>query len=113
MKFKSIEKAKTELVEAIITQHEALINRDDKTQEKYIKKAFKIDKYIKENFDLKEMKDLLEHNDLGVKSWVANMLLPVYEDISIQLLNDISNGENSHYSYNAKMMLFNWKRKKT
>ena len=89
MKFENIEEAKKELVEAIIIQHKALLDRDDKTQEKNIKKAFKIDKYIKENFDLREMKDLLGHQDLGVRSWIANMLLPLYEDICLEILDQI------------------------
>ncbi|GAB1858740.1 hypothetical protein MHTCC0001_35800 [Flavobacteriaceae bacterium MHTCC 0001] len=110
MKFKNIEEAKKDLVETIIVQHKALLDRDDKTQEKNIKKAFKIDKYIKENFDLNEMKDLLEHEDLGVRSWVANMLLPLYEDISLEILDQIYKQNIRFISMGARAMYCKWKK---
>ena len=111
MKFKNLEDAKKSLVEAILMEYIATLTDDDKIQEKSIKKAYKINDYIKKNFDLKEMKDLLNHDIPKVQIWVANMLLPIYEDIATKLLDDIRKKEIPHCSYNAEMMMFNWKRK--
>ncbi|GAB1858739.1 hypothetical protein MHTCC0001_35790 [Flavobacteriaceae bacterium MHTCC 0001] len=112
MKFKNIKEAKKDLVEAILKEYIGTLTDNDKLQENSIKKAYKIDNYIKGNFDLKEMKDLLNHDIPKVQIWIANMLLPIYEEAAIKLLDDISKRNIPHCSYNAEMMLFNWKRKK-
>ncbi|WP_271782255.1 hypothetical protein [Aquimarina algiphila] len=108
MHFENIDLAKKKLIGSIISQHKAELNGDDKTQERDIKKAFKIDKYIKKNFDLKEMKDLLEHPDAGVRSWVANMLLPIYEDICLKILDDIYKQDIRFISMSARAMFCTW-----
>lgn len=108
MYFENIDLAKKELIEAILSQHKALLDDDDKTQERNIKRAFKIDEYIKRNFDLREMKDLLEHHDLGVQSWVANMLLPIYEDISLEILDNIYKQNIPFISMSARAMFCKW-----
>ncbi|QKX06460.1 hypothetical protein HN014_16580 [Aquimarina sp. TRL1] len=109
MHFENINQAKKELVEAILIQHKALLEDDDKTQENSINRAFKIDEYITQNFDLKEMKDLLMYNDPGVKSWIANMLLPIYEDISLEILNNIYKQNIPFISMSARAMFCKWK----
>lgn len=109
MKFENIKEAKKELIKAILLEHKGLITDNDKLQEKSIKRAFKINTYIKENFDLKEMKDLLDHDKPEVQIWVANLLLPVYEDIAVQILEYVSKKSIPFCSYNAKMMLYGWR----
>ena len=47
MKFKNIEDAKRSLIEAILMEYIGMLTDDDKIQEKNIKKAYKIDDYIK------------------------------------------------------------------
>jgi len=113
MKFKNIEEAKKSLIEVILMEYIGMLTDDDKIQEKNIKIAYKINDFIKNNFDLKDMKDLLNHEIPKVQIWAANMLLPIYEDISLKLLDDISKKEIPHCSFNAEMMIKNWKRKKT
>ncbi len=113
MKFKNIEEAKKSLIENILMEYIGTLTNNDKLQEKSIKRAFKIDKYIKQNFDLRELKDLLDHDCLKVKIWAANMLLPVYEDIALKVLNDVKEKEIRFCSYNAEMMISNWNSEKT
>ena len=113
MKFRNIEEAKKNLVEAILMEYVGMLTNDDEIQEKNIKRAYKISDFIKSNFDLKEMKGLLNHEIPKVQIWIANMLLPIYEDISLKLLDDISKKEIPHCSFNAEMMMKNWNRKKS
>lgn len=108
MKFKNISEAKNSLIESILLQHKAMIEDNDEVQEKNIKRAFQIDKYIKDNFDLKEMKDLLSHEDEGVKSWVANMLLPIYEEICLKILADVYRQKIPFISISARAMFCKW-----
>ncbi|MCK0158970.1 hypothetical protein MWU65_17440 [Cellulophaga sp. F20128] len=110
MKFKNIEEAKDSLVEAILCEYIGTLTNNDKLQEKSIKTAFKIDKYIKNNFDLRELKGLLNYDVASVQVWVANMLLPIYEDIALKLLKDIRNKKIPHCSYNAGMIIDYWKK---
>ncbi|WP_025743588.1 hypothetical protein [Aquimarina pacifica] len=108
MKFENIEDAKKELVKSVLAEYEATINGDDKLQEKNILRAFKINDYIKNNFDLKDLKDLLDYNHPKVQIWTAKLLLPIYEDIALKVLDDISKKGVAHCSSNARIMYCEW-----
>ncbi len=112
MKFENIQEAKKEFIKIIMLTYDATLKGDDKLQEKYIKKAFVINKYIKNNFDLREMKDLLDYDSPQVQIWIANMLLPVYEEVSLEILKKIAEQKIPFTSYNAEMMIYSWERKK-
>ena len=64
---------------------------------------------IQKHYDFRELKDLLMHNDLGVRSWIANMLLPIYEDISLEILNNIYKQNIPFISMSARAMFCKWK----
>lgn len=109
--FKNVDEAKKNLIEAILMEYIGLLTDNDQLQEKSIKKAYKIDKYIKQNFDLKEIKSLLNHDIPTVQIWAANMLLPIYEEVSLKVLEDIRKKEIPFCSYSASMILDNWEKK--
>ena len=110
MKFKDITSAKQKLVEVILVEYIAVLTYDNNVQEKNIKMAFKIEQYIKENFDIKEMKDLLNHDIPAVQLWAAKLLLPYYEEISLKVLDEISKKNIPHSSSNARIIFCEWKK---
>ena len=109
MHFENINQAKKELVEAILSEYISVLIDDDRVQEIKIKKAYKIQYYIEENFDLKEMKDLLSHDIARVRVWAAKMLLPIYEEIALKVLDDISKSKIPHCSSGARIIYCEWK----
>tara|TARA_R110000868_G_scaffold111595_1_gene301207 strand:+ start:3370 stop:3714 length:345 start_codon:yes stop_codon:yes gene_type:complete len=112
MEFENIEAAKAALVNELIIQHKLLLNNDHRAEQKSIKKAFAINNYIKENFDLRDLKDLLDHKEPNIQIWIANLLLPFYEDVSLRILKKISTAQIPECSFHAAMMLEHWQRKK-
>ncbi len=110
MKFENIELAKKELVEAILNQLKATEEGDHKTGNKNSDIIRAITAYIKENYGLQEMKDLLDHESDKVKVWAAKSLLPIYEEIALNILEKIGSKNIPHCSFDARMILSEWKK---
>lgn len=69
----------------------------------------KIVKFIKKNNLLDRFKNYLSSNEIGVRIVVATFLLPYYEDESLQILKNISNG-NGIIATNAEIIISEWKK---
>lgn len=110
MNFENIKNAKNAYIEGHKIARKASIQGDFKTNNKVIKNqinpAFE---YLKDQNELKILIELLEQDeDMDLKQAVAVALLPYYEDIAIDTLEDISNRKISN-SFTAGIILKQWK----
>ena len=109
MKFESIEEAKMILITSIIIEAKATEQGDVKTGNKYSDKIRSIISFINKDYKLGNLKDLLDHDNDKVRVWVAQALLPIYEDIALNVLEEISKKNISHCSFNARIISSEWK----
>ncbi len=110
MNFKNIDEAKNVYLEGNKIARKANIQGDVKTNNKIVKNqinpAFE---YLKEQNALKVLIPFLEQDDdIDLKQSTAIILLPYYEEIAVNVLEDISN-RNISNSFISKMVLEQWK----
>ncbi|MEW7279740.1 hypothetical protein ABW636_14195 [Aquimarina sp. 2201CG1-2-11] len=108
MKFKDIREAKLMLINCILMHIRANKQGDVKTVNKNSDKIWKIKNYIEKNYGLEELKALLNHDNDEVLVWIAQFLLPVYEEIAIKVLREIENKNIPHCSFNARVIISEW-----
>jgi hypothetical protein len=111
MKFKNIEEAKNAYIEGLKTAQKAIEQGDSKTNNKIIRNqvtpAFD---YLKNQNKLSILTPFLEQDDIGIKQPIAVALLPFYEDISVNALEDIIKKEIPFRSFLAEMVLKKWRK---
>jgi hypothetical protein len=108
LKFETLNKAKTGLIDAITIQYKATLEGDFRTADKYSKKIILITNYIKTNYGLEQIKDLLDNDNDKVRVWASKSLLPIYADIAIKVLEEIGSKDVPHCSFNARIILSEW-----
>ncbi len=110
MNFKNLEEAKDTIYEGHKKCHDAMEVGDVKTNNQIIsKKVNPAFEYLKNNNGLRLLIEFLKHDDVGLRLATARSLLPYYEDISIDVLNDIIKKEIPKKSWKAEIILKEWK----
>jgi hypothetical protein len=110
--FDNIEAAINAITKSSIIHAQATEKGDYKTANKnyhIIKDA--ID-YAKANGGSKQISELLEGEEVSVKVWVASFLLKEGETKSIRILEEIASKSIPLHSFNARMVLQEWKQGK-
>jgi hypothetical protein len=109
MKIKNLEIAFALFEESAIKHAEATEQGDYKTGNKNYKSIAKVIDYLKLNNQLLSLKQFLNHSSVGVRMWSATYLLPLVENESLKVLNDISNIPGIH-SLTAKTIISEWEK---
>ncbi len=65
--------------------------------------------YLRENSLIFELKQFLNNNDYLLRLWSATFLLRHFEDESIFVLEDIASKQIRNISFDAKMVLQEWR----
>ncbi len=110
MKFNNVEEAIKTITESHKKTKKAMEMGDFKTNNKIVSKemnpAFK---YILNNNHAKSLIPLLKNNDLDLVIIIARRLLPHYEEIAIDALNNIIEKNTPHKCDVAEIVLKEWK----
>ncbi|MEM9680914.1 MAG: DUF2019 domain-containing protein, partial [Bacteroidota bacterium] len=109
MKTDSVEKTIQMLVDASIEHGKASEDGDYKTGNKNYDIIVSAAKYLNENDSVNELLKLLNHENVSVQLWAATYLLEKYESEATQSLVSISKKNITHYSFDAKITLEEWK----
>jgi hypothetical protein len=109
MKIKNLEIALVLFEEAAIKHAEATEQGDYKTGNKNYKDIAKVIEYLKLNNQLLSLKQFLNNSSVGVRMWSATYLLPLIENESLKVLNEISNMQGIH-SLTAKTTISEWQK---
>ena len=102
---KSIEQALAIFEESAAAQSRATETGDYKLGNKYFDKEMKALTYLYQQGHLSDLKNFLNHEDVGVRSFAAYALLPIYEDLCKTVLLDISNKFSNIHGSDAMTIL--------
>ena len=105
---KSIEEAIRVIEESAAAQSKATETGDYKLGNKYFDKEMKALTYLYQQGHLSDLKIFLNHEDVGVRSFAAYALLPIYEDLCKTVLLDISNKFSNIHGSDAMTILKEW-----
>ena len=108
MKIKSFEDAISIIEESAAAQSRATEIGDYKVGNKHLNKEMKALTYLYQQGHLSDLRIFLNHEDVGVRSFAAYALLPIYEDLSKAVLLDISNKYSNIHGSDAMTILKEW-----
>lgn len=107
-RLKSIEDAVRMIEVCAIKEGEATENGDYKTNNKYARYEAKCVKYLFEHNQLMALHDYLRHENHRVRLSAAYVLLPLYEEESKNVLQEIAEGNYGFSGLSAEMILKQW-----
>ena len=105
---KSIEEALNIIEESAAAQSRATEVGDYKVGNKHLNKEMKALTSLYQQGHLSDLRSFLNHEDVGVRSFAAYALLPIYEDLSKAVLLDISNKYSNIHGSDAMTILKEW-----
>ncbi len=108
MKIRSIEDAISIIEESAVAQARATETGDYKVGNKHIDREMKALTYLYQQGHLSDLKTFLKHKDVGVRYFAAYALLPIYEDLSKAVLQEIANNYNNIHGSDAMTILKEW-----
>ncbi len=95
-------------ISSSINQAKSTEEGDYKTGNKNYDRIVVVAKYLKENNYLPDLKELLEHENVGVRIWASTYLLEVSEKEAKKSLLAIQKMNIPHHSFTAEMTLEEW-----
>lgn len=108
-KIKNVKEALELFESAAMERSEALkMSNSKKANRNYDKMAI-IVKYLRENKSLHELAVFYQHPDICLRSSAAAYLLPLYEEKSIDVLQEIAEMKGIE-GFNAEMTIKEWKK---
>jgi hypothetical protein len=107
--FSNSESAINAIIESSKRHSDATDIGDYKTANKNYNVIQKAVTYLRENDGLSELKNLLTNDEISVKVWVATFLLKHYEQDAVTVLEDVAKKSIPQHSFNAKMVLQEWR----
>ncbi|WP_298545376.1 hypothetical protein [uncultured Aquimarina sp.] len=110
MDFRNIKEAKEAIIEYIELYSECSKRGDYKGANKNVKKILSTKDFIEENYGLETLKDLLDSDDDKILVWIAKFLLPIYEEISIAVLEKVIASNIPDSSFSAEMIMKEWRK---
>lgn len=85
-------------------------NGDFKTANKNYDLIKKAVEYLRKHNGIDELKGLLTHTEISVKIAASSYLLKHFEREAVKVLEEIANKSIPHKSFDAKMILQEWKK---
>lgn len=107
---KSIEEAIATLTNSAAIQAQALETGDYKNGNRRMRLMMQCIVYLYEQNHLADLKPLLYHQNIGVRSTAAYALLPLMEKESITVLQEIADNDYGIHSFDAERMIKRWKK---
>lgn len=95
-------------IEAASKQAKFTEDGDYKNSNKQYDVIINVAKYLKRTNNLRELINLLDNEDVGVKIWAATYLLEENEEKALLTLRNISNQDIKQHSFTAKMVIEEW-----
>lgn len=108
MKINSIESAIDIIIDTSIKYSETVENGNYRLGNKLQDKMDCAAKYLKDNQCLKNLKKLLDHENMQVRLSSAYYLLEIEENIACHILKDIANKNLNHISTSAAIIIERW-----
>ena len=109
-KIKNLKDALEIFEDAAIKQADAIMQKGKIANRNY-DKILSVAQYLRENKLLPELSVFYMHPNLSVRSWAAAYLLPVYEEESIKILEEIAKFEGFG-ALDADILIKEWKKGK-
>jgi hypothetical protein len=109
MKFKDDLTALRVFEEAAFVQSEATEAGDYRKANRNSDKIAKAAAFLKEHNELYSLSALLQHESSGVRVWAAAYLLPIMENVAVQVLESIADDEKGIQGLCAKTTLAEWR----
>lgn len=111
-KIKNLKEALEIFEDAAIKQADAIMQKgSSKIANRNYDKILSVAQYLRENKLLPELSIFYMHPNLSVRSWAAAYLLPVYEEESIKILEEIAKFEGFGV-LDADILIKEWKKGK-
>ncbi|HJA55866.1 MULTISPECIES: DUF2019 domain-containing protein [Bacteroides] len=111
-KIKNLKEALEIFEDAAIKQADAIMQKgSSKIANRNYDKILSVAQYLRENKLLPELSVFYMHPNLSVRSWAAAYLLPVYEEESIKILEEIAKFEGFG-ALDADILIKEWKKGK-
>lgn len=111
-KIKNLKEALEIFEDAAIKQADAITQKgSSKIANRNYDKILSVAQYLRENKLLPELSVFYTHPNLSVRSWAAAYLLPVYEEESIKILEEIAKFEGFG-ALDADILIKEWKKGK-
>ena len=109
-KIKKLERALEIFEDAAIKHADAITQKgSNKIANRNYDKILAVAQYLRENKLLPELSVFYTHPNLSVRSWAAAYLLPVYEEKSIKILEEIAKLEGLE-AFNAEILIKEWRK---
>ena len=108
-KIKNLKEALEIFEDAAIKQSDAITQKgSSKIANRNYDKILAVAQYLRENKLLPELSVFYTHPNLSVRSWAAAYLLPVYEEKSIKILEEIAKIEGFG-ALDAEILIKEWR----